>query len=151
MGACKEWFSKRPAAALYLYGTIGLSVDPALQTAPWQFAFREVAPETNAIGAPFVFLRASASPQAPGQMDIVLFTESTVWLQHETAVNGSLGAKQATGNLGRLVSLTEAITRPAEKQVVDTSLTVEGSPFLKHEADLRVAFAGITKREKRSS
>jgi hypothetical protein len=82
-------------------------------------------------------------------MDIMVFTESTVWLAGQTASKGSWGSEPATENLDQLVLLADAITRSGQDRFVDAWLTVEGSPFLNHEARLKAAFAKITEYGKR--
>lgn len=124
---CLEWAQHRPAAVVYLYGAIALSTSAQARPAPpWKRAFRELI-GLKEIGPPFVLLRAGRAPLAKSQMEVGVFSWSTLWFDND--------------NLSRLVAMVEAVVKALQGRIKRAWLTVEGGVFREREDELTTAFS----------
>ncbi|MBW0001706.1 MAG: hypothetical protein JO015_21630 [Verrucomicrobia bacterium] len=126
---CLEWSQSYSAAVAYLYGAITLSTSTQARPAlPWKRAFRELI-GSKEIGPPFVLLRAGRAPLATSQMEVAVFSSSTVWFDND--------------NLSRLAAIVEAVITPLQGRIKRSWLTLEGGVFREREGELTTALLSL--------
>ncbi len=121
------WTVRYPKAAIYLYGT----VDLASQDRAFRFRFPD---EMAFFGAPFLWIRLGLSPFTPNMTEILIYSQSLVWLQSD---QGTF----ADTNLENLAAFVFALVSAQPSSLV--TLRLEGSVFENERVRIERAFAGI--------
>lgn len=124
-----QWLFRFPKSIIYLYGAFNVAVR-GKNNLPWDRAFRFLFPKdyvSRAIGAPFLFIRIGKSPFLKNTIEIMLYSESNIWLLEANALNGLVGKNEAEINLANLASLSRSIAE--NEKVKNIELHLDGTSF----------------------
>jgi hypothetical protein len=142
---CEQWLTTHTAAVLYLYGSLHMAAqdghDDSFRRAFRPLLFSE--DSQRLAGTPFLFVRAGASRLARGDAEVMLYSDSSIWLQQANALDGRISQQDADENLARYASLARSIASAPGLQVVRAELNVEGRQFHEERARIELALAGI--------
>jgi hypothetical protein len=123
LAANKRWF-------IEIVGTFSLTTTCPEQYA-WKNAFRFLASEATdyvPIGIPFVSITVRSNPYISDSLDLLVFSESTIWLRGVTSLEGFVWQNEADENARKLGLLIESV-KASGLYVLETGLSVEGSLF----------------------
>jgi hypothetical protein len=127
---CQEWLHNRPRALVDLYGVFNVAVSDE-QERDWANAFQSLyTPMAGRpyIGVPFIKLQASPNERSEEWSELVLFSESTIWLHHSKALRGMVSDDQADINTHNLAKLARALLNSGVP-IVSLELRTESRTF----------------------
>lgn len=139
----EKWISRFPRSVIYLYGVFTVAVQEPSHL-PWDRAFRFLFPKDygiQAIGAPFLFIRIGKSPFLKNTIELMLYSESNIWLSEAKALNGLVGKNEAEQNLANLASLSRLIAK--NETVRNIELRVDGASFIQEKKRFKYYLADI--------
>jgi hypothetical protein len=122
-----RWVRHFPTGVVYLYGRLRLAAR-ATAGPPWERAFRFWSTPQDGmppLSVPFLFIRMALSPFSPATTELMVFSESTIWLRDRGSQPDLSGPVDADENLSRLAALTSAIAHAHRRNLAAVSLSTE--------------------------
>lgn len=140
-----QWKQKFPTGAMYLYGTVDV-VTSSLLELPWDRTFRFKSfldSRSGTLFTPFLFVRVGKLPFSPDATEILIYSESTIWLHNDTSLAQLIGKKEGDVNLARLVSLTKLIMSAQVSPILSKELNIDGGVFQREQGRIVQAFSDV--------